>query len=229
MSSGNILSRRELPLFPLSVVLFPGALLPLHIFEDRYKLMVKHCMESDKLFGVTYHTQRDVWPPELGRIGAIAQIMAVVPLEEGRMNILTVGTVRYRSIRYIEVEPYLKAEVELFQDDPEDNDPAKLMGEVKKLYQRVSAALKQLNEEQLPDLPESPEEFSFTVASSLRMVDGKKQNLLELRSTGVRLKRLRRQLLTMVGDYEFRAQVHSSAKRNGHCSSTILDNIKDDQ
>ena len=94
MPSQNLLSTRELPLFPLPVVLFPGALLPLHIFEERYKLMVKQCLEGDKMFGVTYHSERDGWPPKLGRIGAVAQIVAVVPLEDGRMNILTVSFFR---------------------------------------------------------------------------------------------------------------------------------------
>jgi ATP-dependent Lon protease len=223
----NPLAKRELPLFPLPVVLFPGALLPLHIFEERYKLMIKDCLETDKMFGVTYHTERDSWPPTIGRIGAIAQIMAVVPLDDGKMNILTVGATRYRSTKYIEVEPYLKADVELFQDEPDDHDNAKLMVEVKKLYDRASTALKEINDEQLPDLPEMPEEFSFVVASILRLQDMKKQNLLELRSTGVRLNRLRQHLSSIIDQYELRAQVHGIAKRNGHGSHSIMDELKD--
>jgi Lon protease-like protein len=228
MTEENPLSKRELPLFPLPVVLFPGALLPLHIFEERYKLMIKDCLESDKMFGVTYHTDRDGWPPGVGRIGAIAQIMAVVPLEEGRMNILTMGSVRYRTTRYIEMLPYLKAEVELFQDEQDDYDNVTLMKEVKILYERASVAIKELNEEQLPDLPEVPEEFSFAVASILRLQDIKKQNLLELRSTGVRLNRLRQHLSSIIDQYELRAQVHNLAKRNGHGSHSVLDNFKDE-
>src|SRR5262245_11884150 len=101
MASENLLSVRELPLFTLPVVLLPGALLPLHIFEERYKLMIKQCLEGDKTFGLTYHSESEGWPPVIGRVGAIAQIMAVVPLDDGRMNILTIGSTRYRSIKYL--------------------------------------------------------------------------------------------------------------------------------
>ena len=228
MASENLLSTRELPLFPLPVVLFPGTLLPLHIFEERYKLMIKQCLEGDKMFGVTYHTERDGWPPGVGRIGAIAQIMAVVPLEDGRMNILTVGSTRYRTARYVELEPYLKAEVELFQDDSDGRNMKRLMSEVKGLYERASAALKELNEEQLPELPESPEEFSFAVASSLRLKDEKKQRLLELRSTTGRLSRLRKYLLAIIEQYELRAEIHSRARRNGHGPLAALKNLKEE-
>jgi Lon protease-like protein len=154
--------------------------------------------------------------------------MAVVPLEEGRMNILTIGAVRYQTTRYIEVLPYLKAEVELFQDEPDDHDNDALMKEVKRLYERASVALKEINDEPLPDLPDLPEEFSFAVAGILRLQDGKKQNLLELRSTGVRLTRLRQHLSSVIDKYELRAQVHNVAKRNGHGSPTVLDNFKDE-
>src|SRR2546430_883893 len=115
MSAEDLLTKRELPLFPLPVVLFPGAMLPLHIFEERYKQMIKDCLDNDKMFGISYHSEHDNWPPSLDRIGVIAQIMAVVPLDEGRLNILTVGGLRYRASKYLALEPYIKAEVELFQ------------------------------------------------------------------------------------------------------------------
>jgi ATP-dependent Lon protease len=228
MASENILSTRELSIFPLPLVLFPGSLLPLHIFEERYKQMIKDCLESDKMFGVTFHSDRDSWPPALGKVGAVAQIMAVVPLEEGRMNILTIGGLRFTTTRYIETTPYLKAEVELFQDDPDDFEPALLMKEVRKLYERASTALKELNEEQFPELPEIPEDFSFTVASVLQLQDGKKQNLLELRSTGIRLNRLRQHLSSIVEQYELKAELHSRSRRNGHGSHSILEGFKKD-
>lgn len=221
---------RELPLFPLPVVLFPGALLPLHIFEERYKLMIKHCMDSDKLFGVTYLGEKESWPPQLNRIGSIAQIMVVVPLEEGRMNILTVGGKRYRPVRYIDKEPYLRAEVELFGDDPEDSDASSLMQEVKQLYERAATAIKEVNEEQTPitDLPDNPEEFSFVIASTLQIELEKKLTLLELRSTAMRLKKIRQFLKNVVDGYELRAEIHNRAKRNGHSSSHPLNILKEE-
>jgi Lon protease-like protein len=218
MSTEEHISKRELPLFPLPLVLFPGAMVPLHIFEERYKQMIKDCLESDKMFGISLHSDKDSWPPSLGKIGAIAQIVAVVPLDDGRMNILTIGGSRFRTSRYIGLEPYLRVEVELFHDDLDEQDPLALMNEVKSLYERAHVALKELNEEQvLPgDLPESPEEFSFAVAASINLQIDKKQALLELRSSAMRLKRLRTFLAGVIEQYELRAQIHSKAKKNGH-------------
>ncbi len=228
MPSTEAFNTKELPVFPLSIVLFPGALLPLHIFEERYKQMMKDSLASDKLFGLTYLAENETWPPPVGRIGGMAQIMAVVPLDGGRMNILTVGTTRYRTIRYIETEPYLKAEVELIQDQNDDYDTTTLMAEVKKLYIRAADALKALNDEQtLPsDLPDSPEDFSFAVAAVLQLPLEKKQPLLELRSSGQRLTKLRHHLSSIIEDYEYRAKIHTKAKSNGHGSPKVLDSLK---
>src|SRR5581483_3228832 len=103
---------RELPIFPLPLVLFPGQLLPLHIFEQRYKLMIKDISDSDKLFGINFIE------PELGRpehelaqkVGCSAEISLSVALEEGRLNIAVLGRQRYRILRYTQINPYHVAE-----------------------------------------------------------------------------------------------------------------------
>lgn len=228
MPSTEIFNTKELPIFPLPLVLFPGALVPLHIFEERYKEMMKDSLAGDKLFGITYLAENETWPPPLGRMGAIAQIMAVVPLDSGRMNILTVGTTRYRVIKYVEKKSYLKAEVELIQDQSDDYNTTTLMEEVKKLYDRASEALKALNDEQTfpSDLPDSPEDFSFAVAAVLQLPVEKKQPLLEMRSSGLRLTKLRQHLSSIIEDYEHRAKIHTKAKSNGHGSPKVLDSLK---
>jgi Lon protease-like protein len=230
MSSTDIFNTRELPIFPLSLVLFPGALVPLHIFEERYKEMINDCLAADKLFGITYLAENEAWPPPIGRIGTMAQIMAVVPLDGGRMNILTVGTIRYKTIKYTDQDSYLKAEVELINDQNDDYNTTSLMVEVKKLYDRASEALKALNDEQtLPsDLPDSAEDFSFAVAAVLQLPLEKKQPLLEMRSSGLRLIKLRQHLSSIIEDYEHRAQIHTKAKSNGHGSPKVLDSLKKD-
>ena len=222
MSSTELFNTKEIPVFPLSVVLLPGALLPLHIFEERYKEMIKDCLESDKVFGLTYSAENETGPPAVGAIGSLAQIMAVVPLDGGRMNILTVGTTRYKTLKYVGNKAYLKAEVELISDQTDDYDNNALMLEVRKLYDRAADALKAINDEQtLPkDLPEAPEDFSFAVAAVLQLSIEKKQMLLELRSSGLRLNKLRKYLSSIIDDYETRAQIHSRAKRNGHHGSS---------
>lgn len=218
MSSKELFNKKDLPLFPLPIVLFPGTMLPLHIFEERYKQMMKDCLEGSKIFGICFHSEKDGWPPPEGRIGAIAQIMAVVPLDDGRMNILTIGGTRFRVARYNALKPYLKAEVELIQDHLPEDECKPLMGELKKLYEEAGKALKELNDEQvLPtELPDTPEEFSFAIASVLQLTVEEKQQLLEIRSSLVRLKKLKNYLAGIVDQYSVRSQIHSHAKLNGH-------------
>lgn len=93
----------RLPLFPLNVVLFPGMLLPLHIFEERYKVMIQECLASDRLFGVILARNRRAQAPNVADldihdiygIGTTAQIKAVENLQDGRMNLITVGQERF--------------------------------------------------------------------------------------------------------------------------------------
>ncbi|MBL8152313.1 MAG: LON peptidase substrate-binding domain-containing protein [Blastocatellia bacterium] len=228
MSSENFVTKRQLSLFPLPLVLMPGSLLPLHIFEERYKLMIRRCLDTDKVFGITYQKEGSEWPPPIGMIGGIAQIMAVVPLEEGRMNILTAGGMRFRVLEYIEEKPYLIAEVEVLQDDLEEQEPTGLIIEIKTLYEQVADALRELNEEQLPDLPESAEELSFTIASSIRLKDDVKQEFMEIFSTKTRLQYIKKLLLEIKEKYVVQADMHKRAKLNGHGSHKVLNKFKDE-
>ena len=143
MPSDDNFTTLEIPIFPLPVVLLPSEVMPLHIFEERYKTMLKDCLAGKKVFGISYHTEKDSWPPSLGKVGTIAQIMAVVPLDDGRMNILTIGTQRYRLKEYREQTPYLHAEVETFQDGSDDGSAQEMLPEIIALYKRASGALKE--------------------------------------------------------------------------------------
>src|SRR5215467_4314280 len=89
----------EIPIFPLATVLFPGAILPLHIFEDRYKDMMRHAIENQGQFGLSYRDDAAVGVesvPVIGSVGCAARINAVMPLEGGRMNVISTGLIRYR-------------------------------------------------------------------------------------------------------------------------------------
>jgi Lon protease-like protein len=93
----------ELPLFPLNTVLFPGMMLPLHIFEERYKLMIRQCMAGEHTFGVILaKSQRaqmpnviNIFPDDLFSVGTTAFITAVEEVGEGKLNIITVGQERF--------------------------------------------------------------------------------------------------------------------------------------
>src|SRR5215475_2365266 len=107
----------ELAVFPLTTVLFPGAILPLHIFEERYKTMMRYAIDNGGMFGLTYCSDAQVGretPPQTGSIGCIARINAVMPLEQGRMNILSTGLIRYRLTGLRQSEPFLIATIDTF-------------------------------------------------------------------------------------------------------------------
>src|SRR5919206_5035298 len=106
---------RELPLFPLHVVLFPGMRLPLHIFEDRYKLMIGTCMVTDETFGVALirSGQEVGGPAEVFRVGTTARIASMERLPQGRMNLVVVGGERFRIVERLQTQPYLLGSVEL--------------------------------------------------------------------------------------------------------------------
>lgn len=222
-ASDKVRGIRELPLFPLPLVLFPGVPLPLHIFEPRYQRLLADIRAHDSLFGLSYFDASESAQelPPVGHIGCLAEVTEVQPLPDNRSNILTVGLVRYRLEAYVDRgDPYLVGRVRFFED--EDEDQSTLEGradEVSKLFLRIARAVRIINDERegLPDLPPTePERLSFLVAAAMELNTEVKLELMELRSTGERLERLRDLLTRAVTDYEERARIHGIAGGNGH-------------
>lgn len=217
---------RELPVFPLPLVLFPGVPLPLHIFEERYRRMLADVRASNNLFGLSYFDPNAGERPPAGHIGCATEVVEVQTLPDGRSNILTLGLVRYRVAEYVESgEPYLVARVEFFEDDESDAPLlSKRADEVTDMFMRIARAMRTINDEHgpLPDLPrDDPERLSFIVAAVVEMDAGDKQQLLELRSTTERLRRLYTLLSQAVSSYETRARTHERARGNGHTGKRI--------
>jgi Lon protease-like protein len=218
---------RELPLFPLPLVLFPGVPLPLHVFEPRYRRLLADVLASNKLFGLSYFDANEGGDrPAVGHVGCATEVVEVQPVADGRSNILTVGVARYRITGYVSRgEPYLVARVEFFAD--EEGDAAALerrAAEVTEVFMRIARAMRTINDDRaaLPELPDSdPERLSFLVAAVMEMDVAAKQELLEMRSTSKRLRRLYTLLTQAVGDYESRARTHDLAKGNGHAGRRI--------
>jgi Lon protease-like protein len=214
---------RELPLFPLPLVLFPGVPLPLHIFEERYRRMLADIRVSNNLFGLPYFENpvTDESRPAEGHVGCVADVVEAQPLDDGRSNILTVGVVRYRLASYVDAgEPYLVGRVEFFEDEGEDADLlARRAARVSELFGRIARSVRALNDDRspVPELPaDDPERLSFLVAAAVEMENDDKQELLEMRSAAARLARLARLLARVVDNYEARARAHTLAKGNGH-------------
>lgn len=219
---------RELPLFPLPLVLFPGVPLPLHVFEERYRRLLADVRASNGLFGVSYfapETGAEERPPA-GHVGCAAEVVEVQTLPDGRSNIMTMGAARYRVAGYVERgDPYLVARVEFFEDEEGD---AQVVGrradDVAEMFMRIARAMRAANDERgrLPELPQGdPERLSFLVAAVVEMDAESKQQLLELRSTAERLRRLYTLLAEAVAPYEERARTHELARGNGHGAKKV--------
>ena len=224
----KVRSVRELPIFPLPAVLFPGMPMPLHIFEERYRRMIADIRAGDNLFGLSYFdpsgSEKDV--PPAGHIGCVAEVTESQALPDGRSNILAVGVVRYEVESYIDRgDSYLVVRPSYFEDEPEAQSLLDISSRaVANMFMRVANSIRVMNDERgnLPDISDTdPQKLSFLVAAAMEIEPEIKQGLLELRSTSARLDRLRDLLARVVSGYEERARLHSVAKGNGHGGKKI--------
>lgn len=175
----------DLPLFPLHTVLFPGMALPLHIFESRYKKMIKLCLEKDKQFGVVLIRQGSeaLGPlPEPHLIGCTARILDVHPLDEGRINLTTIGEDRFHIKDVNDQAPYLVGQVELYPF--EEGDPEKLKTAARRIAPKVKQYIQLLNEIEdvkidQSSMPDDPIPLASFAATLLQMPPDEKQDLLE--------------------------------------------------
>jgi Lon protease-like protein len=213
----------ELPLFPLSTVLFPGTLLPLHVFEERYKEMMQYAIDHGGMYGLSFRDDASAGResiPEVGHIGCLAKINAVMPLEEGRMNIISTGIIRYRVTGYMQMVPFLIAHIETFTDELEhDTELTRLFESMEKTGKELMEAAQQLDETNgvfNSDLPDDPEGFSMIMSALLPLNHETKQKLLEMTSTKTRLVRLRGYMISTLSDYHARIDIRNRAKTNGH-------------
>ena len=184
---------RDLPLFPLNVVLFPGMALPLHIFEPRYREMIGRCLESDEGFGVVLIQEgQEVGEPAIPfGIGTVAQIASVERLPDGRMNLVTVGTRRFRCVEDLQVVPYRIARVEWLDDEqPPSAECTQLASEVRGAVEEYLQAVYALADQPRRgiEFPDDPVALSFQVGAVLQIGSQERQGLLEMTETEARLR-----------------------------------------
>jgi len=177
-----------LPLFPLRLVLFPGQVLPLHIFEPRYRLMINHCIDEGLPFGVVLMREDspdwrrydgDVALPH--DVGTTAHIRQVERLADGRLNVITVGLHRFR-VRQLHFDmPYLQGEVEIFplarasglaMTDDADAVRSLVTSYVELLSKVMDAEI------DIDELPEDSRTLAYLAASALQIPWDDKQALL---------------------------------------------------
>ncbi len=177
----------ELPLFPLNNVLFPGMPINLHIFEERYKLMMDECIQQRQPFGVVLiEDGREAGDPLVQpyEIGCTAQITQVQPLSQGRMQITALGRDRFRILSLNYEKPYISGMVEDFPHVYEDPLLIKQHGRrLKHLLDRYLRVLEQAGQLKYDgnQLPNDPKTLAYLASVLLQQItSSQKQNLLEL-------------------------------------------------
>lgn len=184
-------TERWLPLFPLNVVLFPNASIPLQIFEERYKQMMQDCLDSDSKFGVVLiKAGSEVGGPAVPHtIGTMAHIVQVNRVEGGRMFISILGQQRFQIKEITQNRPYMAAQVELMEDAEDVGVPPTEMEAIRKAAsEHVTLTLGMrggwVRESRLPS---DPTTLSYFIAGMLQAQLPDKQALLEASTTSKRL------------------------------------------
>ena len=181
----------ELPLFPLNLVLFPGTVSPLHIFEMRYRQMIVDCQRDEKPFGIVLARPESEHLNERPySVGTMVEIRNLDRLEDGRYTLMAVGTKRFRIVSERRDKPYLSGLVELYEDDAEPERawlPA--MQQARDLFGEYLGMLLEASDDKNVEahLPEEAEELSYFIAYFLDIQEERKQQFLELTSTRQRL------------------------------------------
>jgi ATP-dependent Lon protease len=199
----------RIPLFPLNVVLFPGAPLPLHIFEPRYRQMVKDCLEEKTEFGMLL-----ALPKGVARIGCTAEIVEVAKrYTDGRMDILTMVRAPFRVVELFSANPLLEGQVD-YLEDRETRSHERIQRELVELYEACHTLI-------YDDYPKNlkgadAEELSYLVAATLPMDLLWKQQILELRCEADRQERLVAYLREWAPHLQKSDAMRQHAGGNGH-------------
>ncbi|HEU4964340.1 MAG TPA: LON peptidase substrate-binding domain-containing protein [Bacilli bacterium] len=195
------MERTHLQLFPLQTVLYPYGVMPLHIFEPRYRTMIRMCLEHDVPFGVVQIAQglEVGGRPTTLEVGTVAKIAKAVEHPDGRLFITTHGGERFRIVKSAYDGECLAAEVEPYPDEPGDVSVYEgLAAEIARLFSRYWQLLaitmnKDLGRVELP--VDDPDAVSWLVAGALNVMPELKQVLLTKRNCGERLELLRELLI----------------------------------
>jgi Lon protease-like protein len=177
----------KIPLFPLGTVLFPGLVLPLHIFEDRYRQLVRDLLAKPEprefgVIAIRHGRETGVdGVSDLYEVGCTAEIRQVEELDDGRFALVTVGNQRFRLKGLDEPAPYLAADVDLLDDEVGDEAAAALaVKPVQKAFLDYLTALADQRQAtfEVPELPDEPVLLSYLIAAAVVVDMQDKQRLL---------------------------------------------------
>jgi Lon protease-like protein len=209
----SMAEKQIIPLFPLPLVVCPGEALPLHIFEERYKSMITLCRNSDnpqqsKPFGVSLAYNNKLYP-----VGCTVEIDEIVnEYEDGRIDLITTGVMRYRMIEVYKDKPYMQAAVEFFDDSEPTTDY--------NLRQRAVALHLKLSELINGDAPvedlDADDRASFRIAHSAGFDVMQKQKILEMLSESKRLEFIIAHFERVIPEIEHAEEIKRRVRSNGH-------------
>jgi len=216
----------EIPLFPLPLVLFPQVVVPLHIFEERYRLMINRCIEESSTFGIVLIPPGTSVESEstIRVVGVTARVIQFDRIEDGRINIMAAGETRFRILQFNGNNPYWTANVEFFEDDRESEEALQeSYNDVVRLYRELHQLVAQLRGMSIVDdeikIPVSPATLSHMVGFVLDLDMESKQALLEMTSIEGRLKTLTVHLeeaTQRLNAEVSRGKISHKVKGNGH-------------
>lgn len=197
---------RNFPLFPLPLVALPQELVPLHIFEAKYKTMFEELLENDSEFGIVWSVDGELRP-----IGCACEVTEVLErMEGGLLNVLTRGTRPFRIVERQRDRPYPRATVEFVEDKPEEPDAA-AAAEARSAYAELVVQATDTE----PEPGELATKGSYEMASTVDFGLDAKQGLLDLRSENARMRLVSRLFRAAVKRLDFAERAQARARSNG--------------
>ncbi len=196
----------EFPLFPLGLVALPGELVPLHIFEERYKTMMSGCLEAESEFGIVWLADDGL--RDIGCAMVIEQVLE--QMEDGRMNLVARGTRPFRVLERQGHLPYPAGVIEFVEDQRDDPDP-NLVGSARAAY----ADLVKRATDREPESSELEDMGAYAMAATVDFGLDAKQGLLDLRSENARLRLVTRLFRAATKRLDFVDRAQARARSNG--------------
>ena len=204
------MAAKRIPLFPLGLVMLPGMLLPLHIFEERYKRMISDCLVENTPFGIVWFDGQTIHP-----VGCTARVVQVLHrYEDGRMDILTRGEQRFYTEGMAEEKPYMEADV-LFIEDAESAPDPEAFHRARALVADLQHAGHPAEEVDEPDLSD-PRRLSFAVPAIDGFTHAERQRFLEMTSSAERLQKGVEVLTRILERVQVTQQIQKIIGGNGH-------------
>ncbi len=207
-------------LFPLGVVILPGMDLPLHIFEERYKLMISECLAEDRPFGIVLFDGQ-----HMRSTGCTARVIEVTQrYPDGRMDILTRGEKKFVVQKVFRDKPYFEAHVNYVED--RDEPDADSLGSVIESLRGLLSELYDLDRSSVDvdiPVPSDPQKLSFAIASLQAFTPVERQVFLEMTSAAERMEKGIRSLARLVQRTRLTQEIHDIIGGNGNPPKDLID------